>query len=194
MFQLFDNRILAPLKCGTRYLSKAFEFVDFNYYTTVDFSNIEYLIIREPYEQFKSAFHTEYLIHKDVYKYDMDIGPYLDKIILMNYSSHWTYHMYEQLYWMYIKSNKRIKIIHLSDLTNFVKKEGYIMKYEQSNYNFTDETNMKIFGKEWVSKDYLFNKLLKEYGVQMKIMLKKIDIQTIFYNKMIYDGVYTSII
>jgi hypothetical protein len=193
IFKLFDNRILAPLKCGTRYLSKVFEFVDFNYHTTIDFSNIEYLIIREPYEQLKSALHTEYMIHKDVYGYDMEFGDYLDKLILQNYCAHWTYDMYEQMCWMYIKSNKRIKIIHLSDLTNFIKNQGYTVKYKQSNYNFTDETNMKIHGKEWVDKNYLFDKLLKEFGIQMQILLKKVDIQTMFYNKMIHNELYNLI-
>jgi len=175
-FQLFDNRILAPLKCGTRYLSKVYTFVDFNYYEITDFSNIEYLIIREPYELLKSALHTEFILHKELYGFEMHFGNYLDKLILENYCSHWSYYMYEQMYWIYFKSNKKIKVIHLSNLTDFMKQEGYNMKYTQSNYDFHDYKN-------WINRDEFFNKLLKEFPTQMEILLEKVNIQTLFYNK-----------
>ena len=175
-FQLFDNRILAPLKCGTRYLSKAYTFVDFNYYEVTDFSNIEYLIIREPYELLKSALHTEFILHKELYGFEIHLSNYLDKLILENYSTHWTYSMYEEIYWMYFKSNKKIKVIHLSNLTDFMKQNGYNMKYLQYNYNF------HIY-KNWINKDDFFNKLLKEFPTQMEILLEKVNIQTLFYNR-----------
>ena len=165
-FQLFDNRILVPLKCGTRYISKAYTFVDFNCYETTDFSNIEYVIIREPYEQFKSALHTEYILYEEINGSEMDFGNYLDKLILENYCSHWTYHMYEQIYWIYFKSGKKIKVIHLSNLTDFMKQEGYNMKHIKSNYDFHDYKN-------WINRDEFFNKLLKEFPTQMEILLEK---------------------
>ena len=86
--------------------------------------------------------------------------------------------MYEIIYWMYIKSNKKIKIIHLSSLTDFIKEEGYDIEYIPSDYTFNDSEN-------WMSKDDLFNKLLKNFPSQMQILLKKSDEQTIFYNKII---------
>ena len=175
-FQLFDNRILAPLKCGTRYLSKAYTFVDFNYYEVTDFSNIEYLIIREPYELLKSALHTEFILYKEMYGFEIDFDNFLDELMLKNYCTHWEYFMYEQMYWIYFKSNKKIKVIHLSNLTNFMKQNGYNMKYRKSNYDFHNYKN-------WINKDEFFNKLLKEFPTQMEILLEKVNIQTLFYNR-----------
>jgi len=175
-FQLFDNRILAPLKCGTRYLSKAYTFVDFNYYEVTDFSNIEYLIIREPYELLKSALHTEFILYKEMYGFEIDFDNFLDELMLKNYCTHWEYNMYEQMYWIYFKSNKKIKVIHLSNLTNFMKQNGYNMKYRKSNYDFHNYKN-------WINKDEFFNKLLKEFPTQMEILLEKVNIQTLFYNR-----------
>jgi len=175
-FQLFDNRILAPLKCGTRYLSKAYTFVNFNYYEVTDFSNIEYLIIREPYELLKSALHTEFILYKKMYGFEIDFDNFLDELMLKNYCTHWEYYMYEQMYWIYFKSNKKIKVIHLSNLTDFMKQNGYNMKYRKSNYDFHNYKN-------WINKDEFFNKLLKEFPTQMEILLEKVNIQTLFYNR-----------
>ena len=175
-FQLFDNRILVPLKCGTRYLSKAYTFVHFNYYEVTDFSNIEYLIIREPYELLKSALHTEFILYKEMYGFEIDFDNFLDELMLKNYCTHWEYYMYEQMYWIYFKSNKKIKVIHLSNLTDFMKQNGYNMKYRKSNYDFHNYKN-------WINKDEFFNKLLKEFPTQMEILLEKVNIQTLFYNR-----------
>jgi len=175
-FQLFDNRILAPLKCGTRYLSKAYTFVHFNYYEVTDFSNIKYLIIRKPYELLKSALHTEFILYKEMYGFEIDFDNFLDELMLKNYCTHWEYYMYEQMYWIYFKSNKKIKVIHLSNLTDFMKQEGYNMKYRKSNYDFHNYKN-------WINKDEFFNKLLKEFPTQMEILLEKVNIQTLFYNR-----------
>jgi hypothetical protein len=175
-FQLFDNRILAPLKCGTRYLSKAYTFVHFNYYEVTDFSNIKYLIIRKPYELLKSALHTEFILYKEMYGFEIDFDNFLDELMLKNYCAHWEYNMYEQMYWIYFKSGKKIKVIHLSNLTDFMKQEGYNMKYRKSNYDFHNYKN-------WINKDEFFNKLLKEFPTQMEILLEKVNIQTLFYNR-----------
>jgi len=175
-FQLFDNRILAPLKCGTRYISKVYTPADFNYNEITDFSNIEYLIIREPYELLKSALYTEFILHKELYGFEMNFDNFLDELILTGYCIHWTYSMYEEIYWMYFKSDKKIKVIHLSNLTDFMKQEGYNMKYRESNYNFNEYKNS-------MSKNDFFNKLLEEFPTQMKILIEKVNIQTIFYDK-----------
>jgi hypothetical protein len=92
--------------------------------------------------------------------------------------------MYEVMHWMYIKSNKKIKIIHLSSLTDFMKEEGYNIDYTPSDYNFNDSEN-------WISKDKFFNKLLEEFPMQMEMLLKQIDEQTIFYNKIINNTIQT---
>jgi hypothetical protein len=80
------------------------------------------------------------------------------------------------MYWIYFKNRKKIKVIHLSNLTDFMKQNGYNMKYIQSNYNFQDYKN-------WINIDDFFNKLLKEFPTQMEILLEKVNIQTLFYNR-----------
>jgi hypothetical protein len=95
--------------------------------------------------------------------------------------------MYEIIYWIYLKHNKKIKIIHLSSLTDFIKKEGYEIKYEKSDYDW--HTNDR-----WVSKDDFFNKLLEEFPTQMQILLKQSNKQTVLYNKIINNKKQTKLL
>ena len=178
-FALFDNRILTTPKCGTRYLQKKYDSVFIDYNEINNFSDIEFIIIREPIEHLKSALHTEFFIHSDLYNYDItDLKIYLDKLILKEKNMHWSYNMYEIIYWIYLKNNKKIEIVHLSSLTDFIKKEGHQINYEQSDYDW--HTNDK-----WINKDDFFNKLLEEFPTQMQILLKQSNKQTVLYNKII---------
>jgi hypothetical protein len=186
-FALFDNRILTTPKCGTRYLQQKYDSTFIEYNDIIDFSNIEFIIIREPIEHLKSALHTEFYIHKDLYKYDItNLKIYLDKLILKEKNIHWSYNMYEIIYWIYLKNNK-IEIIHLSSLTDFIKKEGYQLKYEQSDYDW--HTNDK-----WINKDDFFNKLLEEFPTQMHILLKQSHEQDVLYNKIINNKTQTKLL
>lgn len=177
-FILFNNKILTTPKCGTRYLRQRWGGEPFEYNQVTDFSNVKYMIVREPIEHLKTALHTEFLNHDNIYGYPINLKVYLDKLILNKNAVHWTFHMYELMYWMYIKSNKKIKIIHLSSLTDIMKEEGHIVEYTPSDYSFKDNKN-------WISKDDFFNKLLKDYPTQMQILLKQSNEQIIFYNKII---------
>jgi hypothetical protein len=184
VFQLFDDRILTTPKCGTRHLKQIWSRVYFKYNEITDFSNIKYIIIREPFEHFKSALHTEFLRHADMYKYPINLKLYLDKLILKKNVVHWSYNMYELMYWICIKNSKKIKIIHLSSLTDFMKEEGFNIEYTPSDYTFSEFKN-------WMSKDDFFNKLLEEFPTQMEILLKQTDEQTIIYNKLINNTIET---
>jgi len=187
VFQLFDNRILTTPKCGTRYLRERWEGIEMPLKKIeIDgFSNVEYLIIREPVEHLMSAVHTEFYNYKDFYHRNISyFSNYLDKLILRKEIEHWSYNMYEIMYWMFIKSNKKIKIIHLSSLTDFMKEQGHIIQYNQSEYNWH-------WKQKWVSKYKFFNKLLEEFPIQMKILLKQINEQNIFYNKIINNTIQT---
>jgi hypothetical protein len=183
-FAIFDNRILTTPKCGTRYLKQKWQTAIFHHNEVTDFSNIQVMIIREPFEHLKSALHTEFYNHFDIYAYPISLKFYLDKLILKKSIVHWSYNMYEIMYWMYVKSNKKIKIIHLSSLTNFMKEEGCNIEYTPSDYTFNDSKN-------WMSKDAFFNKLLEEFPTQMEILLKETDEQTIIYNKLINNTIET---
>jgi hypothetical protein len=183
-FVLFNDKILTTPKGGTRYLRQKWCSVPFRYDEINDFTNIKYMIIREPFEHLKTALHTEFYNHTDIYGYPINLKVYLDELVLKQKNVHWSYNMYEIMYWIYIKSNKKIKIIQLSSLTDIIKEEGYIMEYSESDYDFHLKEN-------WISKDDFFKKLLEEFPTQMENLLKQSDKQTIFYNKLINNTIET---
>jgi len=184
VFHLFDKKILTTPKCGTRYLRQKWKTEIFNYNENVDFLNIKYMVVREPFEHLKTALHTEFFNHKDIYGYPINLKSYLDKLIVKKNIVHWSYDMYEIMYWIYIKSNKRIQIVHLASLTDFMEKEGYNIQYTPSDYTFNDYEN-------WVNKNDFFNKLLNDFPEQIQILLKQSDKQTVFYNKLINNTIET---
>ena len=183
-FILFNNKILTTPKCGTRYLRLRWSGELFDYNQNTDFSNVKYMIVREPIEHLKTALHTEFYNHVDIYGYPIDLKIYLDKLILKKEIVHWSCDMYQIIYWMYIKSNKQIKVTHLSSLTDIMKEEGHIVEYTPSDYTFNDNKN-------WINKDDFFNKLLKDYPIQMQVLLKQSNEQTIIYNKIINNTTET---
>jgi hypothetical protein len=184
VFHLFDNKILTTPKCGTRHLRQVWGSEYLKYNEITDFSNIKYIIIREPFEHFKSALHTEFLWHTDMYGYPINLKVYFDKLLLKKNVVHWSYDMYEIMYWIYIKNNKKTEIIHLSSLTDLIKKEGKNINFNQSDYDFHLNEN-------WISKEDFFNELLNNFPTQMQILLKQLDKQTIFYNKLINNTIET---
>jgi hypothetical protein len=92
--KLFDGRILAPSKCGTRHLRKIYTDVRFDI-NVHNINNISHIIIRNPYEHFESAIHTEYLNYTNS-------PQYLDHIIYGAISNngigHWHPNTYQFLY------------------------------------------------------------------------------------------------
>jgi hypothetical protein len=183
-FVLFNNKILTTPKCGTRYLRQRWGGKAFAYYQITNFSNVKYMIVREPIEHLKTALHTEFYNHQDIYGYPINLNVYLDKLILNKKVEHWSYNVYEVMYWIYIKSNKKIKIMHLTSLTDIMKEEGHIVEYIPSDYTFNDSEN-------WMNKNDFFNKLLNDFPEQMQILLKQSDKQTILYNKLINNTLET---
>ena len=117
VFHLFDNKILTTPKCGTRYLRQVWSSKYLKYNEITDFSNVEYLIIREPIEHLMSALHTEFYTYKDFYHRNVSyFSNYLDTLILKKEIEHWSYNMYQIMYWMFIKSNKKL----MDDLFKFI--------------------------------------------------------------------------
>jgi mannose-6-phosphate isomerase-like protein (cupin superfamily) len=70
-FLLFNDKILTTPKCGTRHLRQRWSFIAYRCNEIINFSNIEYLIIRKPIEHLKSALHTEFYNHESLYNYDI---------------------------------------------------------------------------------------------------------------------------
>lgn len=168
---IYQNRIIAPNKCGTRFLSE----IENNKRITIDHFNIFYyknfdsIVIRNPFEHFKSALHTEVLnmINSDSnVNYEHLIQSYLTPIG----SAHWSYELYKTIY-DYDKMHN-LNVIKLDDLSYAIfEKKNYI----QQKYSFEEEFNI------WKSKDEIYEEFFNMFPNEMNHILKKIDEYAEFY-------------
>lgn len=187
--KIFDDRILAPAKCGSRYLSKVYslEKLDdifskifptlgediFIKKMVIDLANkTEYIIIRNPFEHFKSAIHTEHYNNPDT-----PLSILLNKSIIDNGIGHWSAYTYRFLYHLF-EFNPKIKIIELKNLSSFLRSQNYNIEYIPSEYDWSDKPN-------WIDKNAFYEFISKEYPKEIEELMIKINKELFYYNKLI---------
>lgn len=179
--KLFDNRILAPAKCGSRYLSKIFTSSRIVESIEVLSKKVTHIVVRHPLEHFQSAIHTEYYNNSET-----DLSVLINGSITNKGIGHWHPNTYKFLYNV-LCTNKSIHIINLADLTDFLLSENYTIEYNESEYNWSESEN-------WMNKNDLYNMIIGLYPYEMSIIKNKIDIEISYYNKLIYKEVTKSMI
>lgn len=149
--QLYDDGgILAPLKCGTRFLDRVFDLTTPQRYELAvhqsDIAKIPHwpkihtLIVRPPKEHLYSALHTDILTEINGEGMDLDIDS-----IVHSYTkridwctAHWHRKIYETLYWMWRRHKGRIRVVELKDLSKHLTDLGFdIPPYERDDYHFS---------------------------------------------------------
>lgn len=180
--KIFDNRILAPSKCGTRYLRKVYTDSRFDI-NVQGVDNITHIIIRNPYEHFESAIHTEYLNYTNT---PIDINHIILGASSKDGIGHWHPNTYQFLHSIFIK-NSKIQIVELSNLSSFLKSEGHLVDYVKSEY---DWSNLD----EWKSKDEIIMQLKLEFEDQFKIINQKLKTEFKYYTKLLMMDITKSLI
>lgn len=174
--KLFDNRILAPSKCGTRFLRKVYSDRRFDI-NSDNIANITHIVIRNPYEHFESAIHTEYLNYKNSNTTINNINHIMSGAITSNGIGHWHPQLYRFLYSIFNK-NKSIKVIDLNELSSFLESQGYDIPYEKSEY---DWSSFPI----WESKEEVLGNLKVEFPNEFKIIEDRLKIEHTYYDNLV---------
>lgn len=182
--KIYDNLILAPVKCGTRYLNKIFtdNGKDFEHTHYLTFPKVKYIIIRPPIEHLKTAIHTEIInrLHKDKNE-DIFYEP-INNFLGVYGSTHWCIKFYEYLYYYKNKFGDDIEIITLSNMSNLIRNLGYNIDYNSEEYNFKNYEN-------WQSKEELFKDLEVKYPKKIKWLLDKVEYQNLYYEKLLNNKI-----
>lgn len=176
--KLFDNRILAPSKCGTRYLRKVYSDIRFDL-NKCNVNTITHIVVRNPYEHFESAIHTEYLNYKNTYNSTEHINHIICGAISKNGIGHWHPNTYQFLYSIFIK-NPKIQIIDLINLSTFLNSEGHSIVYDKSEYDWSD---LDV----WESKDDILQKLKINFKSEFEIIDKKLKLEFDYYTKLLNE-------
>jgi hypothetical protein len=192
-FKLYDNKLLVPMKCGTRYLDLIFKnnqvgFDLIELKQSLFLPNITDMIIRPPMEHLVSALHTEILTAYNNTNENKDIPVDLSSIInefcmyektdLQN--THWRYDTYEMLYWLWRRNKNNINIIELKDLSSYLEKLNIkkLPKYDLRDYDFHHQTN-------WCSKDELMLFIKTNYPEHWDNLMTQVEKADVFYNCLI---------
>jgi hypothetical protein len=115
-FKIYNENILTQSKCGSRFLDSVFgksnETISLNSLLDDEFKNVfSVVIIRDPYEHLLSAISTTYGMYETIENQLFNLSRGNDP--------HWKPNLYKYLY-IYGLKNK-ITILHLKDLTNYIK-------------------------------------------------------------------------
>ena len=184
---IYNDNILAHSKCGTKYLDELFGIPWQNSgkknikspseLLNVDL-NVKYVIIRNPKEHFLSAVSSmveNELYVKSIYKIQDDILTNTMNILYNDLDRHWCPNYYKYIYMLC--NNRKITLVHLDDLSDFVEMELKIPKIEYTNIhgsrkesfeeleNKCRESNPKLWGlieKTLEDELYFYDKLIKE--------------------------------
>ncbi len=179
----FDDKIMAPLKCGTRYLRSLnlplklihLNETDWNKSYDIDWKII---VVRNPIEHLKSALQTELLNLYNGHRLweGMTTEMVLDRFISDGGCDHWSGSMYKKFYDLWIHKNKSIKIIELNDLSYFISTMGYYKPYDKQKFDFT---NRDI----WYSKDTIMEMIKTDYPIHYDKLIDLMQMDSIYYHK-----------
>ena len=190
IYDLNDYKILAPLKCGSRYLEKYLgkpTTIESNVFKSkLIVEGVKKIVIRSPMEHLISALHTAILGEiEDNYKTGKDIP---HEKVFMKYllqfkgwdtnssNAHWSKSTYEEIYFYWRRNREYVDILHLSELTYFLKDEGInVLRHNPKDYNFNQY-------KYWCSKEDLMFFLMDNYKSEWKYLQLQIDESNVWYN------------
>jgi len=186
--KIYENSIVAPLKCGTRFLDsiwKPFLINETNLYSHCLNNKIKYIVVRSPLEHFKSAIQTETIgMLKECRKgnrFDDFKNTYIDSLSSNKNTRHWSNTLYEIILKIKEENTSNIQIIKLENLSDFINNRlGFNIPYKKETYNFIND-------KYFIEREELFNFYKNQSPEKFNILLEMVANQTKIYEKLILD-------
>jgi hypothetical protein len=187
--KIYQNSIVAPLKCGTRFLDSIWNPLlihENDLYSYCLNNKINYIVLRPPLEHFKAAIQTEtigmLIQYKTGNRFDNFRKTYIDNLAKNENTRHWSNTFYELILKIKEKTTKNIDIIKLENLSEFVNSNlGYVIEYKKESYNFVNE-------EYFIDREEVFNFYKNQSPNSFKKILKLIDVQTEIYENLILQN------
>lgn len=183
---VYNGIYAVPGKCGSRYWSKTERYnkwqiptlyrVDFYHDIFKENLKIEYIIIRNPLSHFQSAIQTEVMIEFDnVDEIYIILNRFRDSL---TGGTHFHPEFCKLIYTMWHRSDFKLEVIDLSNLTNFLKTIGFNIRYRPEEFDFKNEHNYK-------SKEETWNRCMELFPNIMKEILSYVESDTYYYNALL---------
>ena len=192
---LFDNKLLVPKKCGSTYSYNIFTDVvstEYDIEHLYSIKNTITIVIREPLEHLQSALHTEllgWLFDNPTEKIEANNMIPLISNFLGNGTTHWDINYYEHIYKFWKQNQNTIKIIHISNLTDFIQqKYGINIPHNKFSYGI-----LKLVGKfkyAYITKQKLSKWIEETLPELWNEVVKDLPKAEKFYNHLINETDY----
>jgi hypothetical protein len=171
--------------------------INVDYSDLPNLTDISTIVVREPLEHLQSALHTELLgwlwenLNEKLSTKNMIplINNFITDELNQAGTTHWDINYYEHLYKFWKQNKDTIKVIHILDLTDFIKQEyGIDIPHDKFSYGISrlvDKFKYAYTSKEKLSKwieetlPELWNEVVKELPKAEK-----------FYNHLINETNY----
>lgn len=176
--KIYDNKILAPLKHGTRFLDKIFQsykecpIIDLYKWKEMDV----WFIYRNPEEHLISALHTE-IINRDAS--NMSVSDVIKGFVGEKGTTHWNKDILQRLsmYWSTADKDK-FKVVELNHLSDLLIELGYeVPKYNPIEYEFNH-----IEG--WVTKQDIALMVERDFPKEWEYLMDVVKSEMEYYYKL----------
>lgn len=214
---VYDYKILSPAKCGSRYLDMIYDTencpkgktiipkgskigsntmyqikkvvnsptLDVN---NIDWDKIEWVVVRPPLELTISAIHTDLMMFWNGMGNNKVDEENLIRLFSKNETGHYHNELYRTLCFMWMKSGKKIKFIHLNDLTDFCEDvlgekiaKNEVISFDKKMFDFS---NLDI----WFKKDDIFNYFKKIYPDVWSEVNRSLSKENFFWEQLVRDA------
>jgi hypothetical protein len=181
--KIYNNTIMTPVKCGSRYLDKIWENqrVKFNHFEYLEFPKVKYIIVRDPLSHLITALHTETIDFINKPGESNNFYHKLKDFISPHGATHWCVRFYEYFYYYKKKYGEDVQVVKLENLTELLKNLGYSVEYNSDDYHFNKH-------KIWWPKDELYEMLKDTHPNEINWLIDKVTIQNVYYNKLLNNN------
>ena len=183
--KIYDNKIAAPVKHGTRFLDKIFDIwtdthakTIYNDYMHESFVNKEiWFIYRDPMEHLVSALQTE-IINNGVS--DLTISDVISNFIRIEGTSHWDRDILKELYYVWNRVyDKGFNVVELKELSNLLIELGYnVPEFDYQEFQFQHLHN-------WISKEDVVLLVKTNFPKEWEYLMSIVESENQFYYKLI---------
>lgn len=153
VIDVYCGNIGVPGKCGTRFFSKTIPFWGAPEFrkSLDDFYNrkcsLDYIIIRNPIEQLKSALKTEVM---ECFDDKLKIKKILNTFTNVEYGgTHFHPHFCRIIYNICYKSKWKLKVVDLSNLSKFIEEKLHYIEFNESDYDFHNDPTFQTKEVVW---------------------------------------------
>ena len=149
-YKIYDDKIIVPVKCGTRYCDKIFPSSEnssqWQYREWKIRNNLYWHVYRSPIPHLISALQTEMLSIWTRIE-DVTIESLLDRFCSNAGTTHWSHNVCKNLHTHWSYRTKFTNLVELSELTSTLESLGYdVIEFKEKDYDFK---HYRI----WKSKD-----------------------------------------